>query len=202
MNQQQISISKGNTKLKEITSFSLPPVITCRPDAPCTIDCYACKICNLRRNVAEAYSRNFKLLQENPESVFIQLKSHLFTVRFFRFHVSGDFYNYDYFKAVMRLAIDCPWCRFIAFTKQYEIANRYIKENGNLPENFNLIFSAWGNDWKFENPYNLPVAQVLFKGQEPLENWYTCGGNCQECSCKGVGCWQLHNGETIYFNKH
>ena len=202
MNNKQISISKGNSKMKEISSFSLPAVTTCRPDAPCRKDCYALRLSKLRKNVRNSYERNYKLLQENPESVFAQLKAHIFTVRFFRFHVSGDFYSYDYFKDVMQLATDCPWCKFIAFTKQYEIANRYIKEAGKLPENFNLIYSAWGNDWKFPNPYNLPVAQVLFKGQEPLENWYTCGGNCQECSCKGVGCWQLKQGETIYFNKH
>lgn len=202
MNDLKISISKGNIKLHDVTSFSLPPVTTCRKDAPCKKDCYACKIQRLRPAVKAAYERNYKLLKENPESVFKQLEAHLFTVRFFRFHVSGDFYNAEYFSKVMDLARSCNWCRFIAFTKQYEIANDYIKNGGTIPENFNLIFSAWGKNWKFPNPYNLPVAEVIFKGEEPNPEWLTCGGNCQECSCKGVGCWQLKKGETIYFNKH
>ena len=30
-----IHVSDGNTKMGAIPSFSLPPVITCRADAPC-----------------------------------------------------------------------------------------------------------------------------------------------------------------------
>ena len=202
MNDQKISISKGNIKLHDVTSFSLPPATTCRHDAPCKAKCYAAKICKLRPAVRNAYERNFKLLQENPESVFQQLKAHIYTIRFFRFHVSGDFYSYDYLCKVMDLVKDCNWCKFIAFTKQYELVNRYIEENGPIPDNFNLIFSAWGKNWKFPNPYKLPVAQVVFKGEEPKNDWLMCGGNCQQCGCRGVGCWQLKQGETIYFREH
>lgn len=35
-----LNISEGNSKMDAIPSFSLPPVITCRPDAPCRKECY------------------------------------------------------------------------------------------------------------------------------------------------------------------
>lgn len=204
MNNNSISISKRNSKMHDIASFSLTPGCTCRHDAPCwkSHKCYATKGNYRFDNVKEAHARNYKLLRENPDSVFAQLKAHVFTVRFFRFHVAGDFYSYDYFCRVMKLATESPWCRFLAFTKSYEIANKYIDENGSLPENFTLIFSAWGKNWKFPNPHNLPTAEVVFRGETPDPTWYTCNGNCEDCACKGVGCWQLKPGETIYFDEH
>ena len=36
-------ISEKNTKMGWIPSVSLPPIITCRPNAPCKKDCYALK---------------------------------------------------------------------------------------------------------------------------------------------------------------
>ena len=202
MNVNRISISKGNQKMGAVSSFSLPAITTCRPDAPCFKDCYAVKMERLYKNVKNAYWNNFRLLQEDPDSVFLQLKAHIMTVRFFRFHVSGDFYSYEYFVRVMDLARECNWCKFLAFTKRYEFANRYCDEGNEIPENFSLIFSAWGPDWTFPNPYNFPVSQVVFKGDEPDPEWFICGGNCQECGCKGVGCWQLKKGQTIAFDKH
>ena len=150
----------------------------------------------------DAYERNYELLLSDPELVFSQLKAHLFTVRFFRFHVSGDFYSYEYFSRVMELAKECNWVKFLAFTKQYEIVNRYIEEGNEIPENFRILFSGWSPDWIIPNPYNFPVAQIIFKKQEVKPEWNICGGNCTECNCRGVGCWNLKKGETVYLPEH
>lgn len=204
MNNKQISISNGNSKMGKISSFSLPAVTTCNPKAPCFAKCYALRMTKRgdRKTVKDAYERNYDLLQKDPESVFTQLKAHLFTVRFFRFHVSGDFYSYEYFVRVMDLARECNWVRFLAFTKQYGIVNRYIEEGNEIPENFKILFSGWGTDWIIDNPYNFPVAQVLFKKQVPGPDWNICGGNCTECNCRGIGCWNLKKGETVYLPEH
>ena len=71
----------------------------------------------------------------------------------------------------------------------------------NIPENLKIIFSAWPG-MPMENPHNFPVANVIFKGQQPEENWKICGGNCAECACRGVGCWELKKGENIAFYEH
>lgn len=51
-------------------------------------------------------------------------------------------------------------------------------------------------------PHGVPTAAVIFKGEEPRDGWKVCGGNCTECACRGVGCWELKPGETIAFYEH
>ena len=36
----KVTISQSNTKLGMIPTISLPPIITCRKNAPCAKDCY------------------------------------------------------------------------------------------------------------------------------------------------------------------
>jgi hypothetical protein len=95
----------------------------------------------------------------------------------------------------------CPNAEILAFTKRYNIVNNYIDVFGPLPANLHLIFSEWGAD-PIPNPHRLPTAAVIFKGTEPAENWKICGGNCTECACAGVGCWELKKGQTIAFYQH
>ena len=60
-NNNMISISKGNIKMGDISSISLPAVVTCRPDAPCFLKCYARKMCAYRDTVRAAYERNLDI---------------------------------------------------------------------------------------------------------------------------------------------
>lgn len=200
-NDCKISISTDNRKMGAIQSVSLPPVKTCRAGAPCIKDCYACKMCRIYKNVKESYERNLSILENCPDAFFVQLDAALKVNRFFRIHVSGDFKDAAYFARCAEIVKNNPDCKVLAFTKQYEIVNAWIDENGPLPENFKVIFSGWG-DWKCENPYNLPETNVIFKDTIVPDNWKICGGNCFECACRGCGCWELKNGETIAFYKH
>lgn len=201
MNAIKLKVSPGNTKMGLIPSVSLPPIMTCRPDAPCKKDCYACKLCRIYKTVKAAYQSNLDLLNESWDGYFSQLDAAIKTTRYFRLHVSGDFPNAAYFKACVIVAKNNPGTTILAFTKQYEIVNNYINKCGALPENFKVILSSWGA-WKCDNPYNLPTSEVIFKGDAVPDNWKICGGNCAECACRGVGCWELRGGETIAFYKH
>ena len=138
-----------------------------------------------------------------PNQYWYQIDQALKVSRFFRFHVSGDIPTYQYFCMMVKSAWENPHCEILAFTKQYTIVNDYITEYLPLPfpSNLHIMFSEWGNQ-KPTNPYNLPTAAVIFKDTEPNENWKICGGNCAECACRGVGCWELKNGETIAFYEH
>jgi hypothetical protein len=191
----QISISSGNSKMGAVPSVSLPPVTTCRPGAPCAKGCYACKLCKRRKNVRNAYARNLDILNSDPESYFRQLDGALKMARYFRVHVSGDVPNADYFARLVAVVAANPHCKVLMFTKQYEIVNEYADHN-EIPANFQILFSNWG-EWKCENPHNFPTAEVVFKGQTPADSWKVCGGNCADCACRGVGCWELKHGETI-----
>ena len=54
---QNVSISKGNSKMGRIASVSLPAGITCNPSAPCYKACYARRLAARRQNVRDAYER-------------------------------------------------------------------------------------------------------------------------------------------------
>ena len=198
-----VSISKGNSKMGAISSVSLPACTTCNPDAPCFKKCYALRLARRYKTVAGAYDRNLEILNNSPDTYWLQVKAAAITTRFFRYHVSGDIPNIDYFVYMVKTALDLPNTTFLAFTKQYHIVNEYITTFGAdaIPQNLKIIFSNWG-DWKCENPHNLPTCEVILKGSEPAENWKICGGNCTECACRGIGCWELKNGETIAIYEH
>lgn len=197
----KVSISKGNSKMGAIPSVSLPPITTCAAGCTCAKKCYAAKLCRIYPSVKKSYENNLAVYLKNPESYFGQIKKAAAAQRFFRWHVSGDIVSPLYLAGIVGIAAELPKTEFLAFTKRYDIVNDFISDGYKIPENLHLIFSAWpGMD--MPNPYSLPVAQVIFKGQEPADDWKVCGGNCTECACRGVGCWELKNGETIAFYEH
>ncbi len=198
----KVSISRGNVKMGAIPSVSLPPVIACPSGAPCARKCYAAKLCRLRPSVRAAYQNNLEILCKDPAKYWLQVRSAVSMTRYFRFHVAGDIPDDIYFADMVITAKQNPTTKILTFTKRYEIVNRYIDTFGSLPENLHIIFSQWGDSWSVPNPHNLPTSAVIFKGTEPNENWKICGGNCTECACRGVGCWELKNGETIAFYEH
>ena len=197
----KLSVSPGNKKMGAIPSVSLPPVITCPQGAPCAAKCYAAKLCRIYSNVRAAYQNNLDLLNDDWGGYWAQLRAAALVTKYFRFHVSGDIPNAGYFKEMVITARQIPGTQFLAFTKRYDFVNKYIEVFGSLPDNLHIIFSEWGNH-KPNNPHGLPTAAVIFKGTEPADNWKICGGNCQECACRGVGCWELKHGETIAFYEH
>ena len=201
---ETVSISTGNRKMGAIPSVSLPPVTTCAPGVPCAKKCYACKMCRIYPTVRAAYERNMRILRADPEQYFHQIDSYLKSVRFFRWHVSGDIPSAEYFENMVKCAINNPHCEQLAFTKQYDIVNDWIAEHGNLPKNLHVIFSLWDENWntRVSNPHNLPCSAVIFRGQSADEYSNVCGGNCFECDCRGVGCWAMTSGETIAFYEH
>lgn len=199
--QMKVSISNGNSKMGAIPSVSLPPVITCPKNAPCGKKCYAAKLCRIYPSVKKAYDNNYNIWKNNPGEYWEQVNKAVSMTKYFRFHVSGDIPNIEYFIELISLAERNPSTQILIFTKQYATVNIYLDIIEKLPENLRLILSAWGNA-PISNRHNLPVAQVIFKGVEPNENWKICGGNCADCACRGVGCWELKKGETIAFYEH
>ena len=200
INNKKVSISKGNRKMGYIPSVSLPPVVTCAAGCTCAKKCYAAKLCRIYANTRKAYARNLDILKNDMDNYFTQVKAAAMVTKYFRFHVSGDIYDMNYLDRMVKLAQDLPGTTFLAFTKQYNFVNNFLKYAA-IPDNLKIIFSEWPG-MEMYNPYNLPVAHVIFKGSEPADNWKICGGNCSECACRGVGCWELKKGEHIAFYEH
>ena len=201
MKNNVVSISKGNSKMGAIPSVSLPAGVTCNPSAPCFSLCYAMRIARRYKESRDAYSRNLDILQADPGAYWLQVKAAAMVTRYFRYHVSGDIPNAEYFAEMVKLAHELPNTNFLAFTKQYYIVNEFVNNGGAIPSNLKILFSNWGA-WKCENPHRLPECEIILKGSQPAEDWKICGGNCTECACCGIGCWELKSGETIAIYQH
>lgn len=199
----KLSVSNGNIKMGAIPSISLPAIKTCREDAPCTKECYACRMEKRCKNVRNAYQNNMDLFMDNPESFKMQAIGAAFTTRYFRWHVSGDILNTEYLEMMVEVAQTCKETNFLAFTKKFELVNQYIADGGVIPENLQIIFSGW-RGFKLDNPYHLPEAHVLYKDGTTTAptNAKVCGGHCYDCICQGVGCWELKEGEAIVLREH
>ena len=197
-----VSISNKNSKMGEVASVSTLPLITCpaRCKGTCGPDCYAAKLANLRPQVLKSYARNTALLMLRPELYWQGINYAMAGVRFFRFHVSGDILNSEYFENMIQAARNNGHCEILAFTKRFEIVNAWIRENGPLPSNLHILFSGWQN-LKPVNPYKLPETNVFGK-EGPKEDWKVCGGNCFSCACRGLGCWKATTGDIVAFRKH
>lgn len=185
-----------------IQSVSLPAVVTCRA-CDCQTKCYARKLEKIRKTVAKAYKNNLQVLIDAPEIYWREVEVTIMLSRYFRFHVSGDIPNKEYFDKMVEVATRQTHCEILCFTKKFEIVNEYIAAHGELPRNLHMVFSAWVG-LEMINPFSLPEAHVRFRDGSTTasENAVECGGNCTECACTDGGCWKLKKGEQVVFNEH
>lgn len=158
-------------------------------------------MCRIYKNVKESYNRNLEILNNNPTEYWNQISDALCTSRFFRFHVSGDIPTYDYFIKMVEIVRNNPHCDVLVFTKRFGFVNKALDNGMEIPSNLHILFSEW-EGMTMNNPYNLPVAHVIFKGNNPESNWNICTGNCLECAKNNKNCWALKNGEHVAFHEH
>ena len=162
----EVHLSTSNRKTGGCCNDLAFPTCTCREDAPCKHGgCYCMKGTQQMSSVLAAYTRNLRLYNTDPQDFWEQVA---FKVKhnplpLFRFFDAGDVPDYDFFCGMVELARQFPDIKFMSFTKKYSIVNKWLTENGDLPDNLNIIFSAWHIGWKVENPFGLPVAYVDFK---------------------------------------
>lgn len=199
-----VKISKTNSKLGIIPSVNLPPIITCRANAPCAKDCYAMKGRFRFSNVRDAMLSNYERYKTDPDGYFRDIKESInngfVSYSYFRWHAAGDIVDEAYFEGMVRIATELSQTSFLAFTKKYELVNECIKNGTVIPANLHIIFSAWGSSLMVSNPYNFPVAYVRFDkmGHDVPGSALECSGNCTIC----LQCWNIGNGESVVFDKH
>jgi hypothetical protein len=202
----EINMANKNSKTGAACLNLAFPVCVCREDAPCKATCYACKGCQTMANVQAAYYRNLRLYHDDPDNFFEQVYckvkfSGLPKVRLFD---SGDFPDADFLVRLVDLCKKTPNTKYMAFTKKYEIVNEYIDKNGKLPENLNIIFSAWDKLWEVPNPHGLGMAYVDFDDKrlnpEFPKNAFVCPGRASTCSACGA-CWSKRL-KAVVFHQH
>lgn len=205
-----VHFSAGNTKT-HIPSVDLLPVFTCHGRCRETCgkvkegrkvpDCYACKGKNTMPTTIKNRAENTAMAILKPDIYWAEVDKISKASRFIRYFVSGDMIIKDYFEHMVINAKNNPHCNFLCFTKCYEIVNRWIDKNGDLPENMQVILSGWFG-MRPNNPYNLPETAVYLKEEDFNDNWLFCGGNCLDCACRGLGCWKAGKGDIVAFKKH
>lgn len=219
-----VKISKGNSKLGQIPSVSLPSIKTCRQCA-CQEKCYAQKLERLRPAVRNAYQHNLEVFQKDPETYWREVEASIMMSRFFCFHVSGDIPSKEYFAKMVEVAKRNPHCEILCFTKKYEIVNDYVTDayfdsiagttihpqlfnvwmiaEQFIPKNLHIIFSGWAG-LPMLNHYQFPEAHVRYRDGSTTarEDAMICNGNCSECALTDGGCWSLKRGEQVVFKEH
>lgn len=202
----KISMSNKNRKTGPAILDLAFPICTCREDAPCKKGCYANKGRQTMANVQGAYYRNWRLWNENPdlffEQVYYEIKfSGLTYIRYFD---SGDIISMDFFDRMVKLCKKTPDVKYMAFTKKYELVNDHISNNGELPDNLNIMFSSWDKMWDIPNPHNLGIAYVDFKDKrlnpDFPKNTFRCPGKESTCSACKI-CWNK-NLKAVVFEQH
>lgn len=204
-----VSVSTSNSKLgKFIPNVNTQAIVTCRPDAPCKKNCYACRGV-MRIHQTKTYAVNTEYYKANPQSYFDYISgwlgSGLVIYKYFRWHSSGDIIDEKYFALMCELAEKHKETKFLCFTKKFEIVNKYLDSGKIIPKNLNIVFSDWGL-WHCYNPYNLPTTNIIFKksndrfGENKYlpKNAFKCNSDCEKCQ----KCWHLGKGETVVFDQH
>lgn len=204
-----VQVSTSVSKLgPTIPTVNLPPIITCRKDAPCAKcakdggGCYAMKGHWLFTTVKERLAKNLAAYKENPKLYFDMVAQIFDNYKYARFHSSGDIVDYNYLVGMCKVARKCKETQILVFTKKYELVNQYVKDGHRIPNNLHIVFSGWDN-FVPENPYNFPTTHVYFpskpeRNKNIPENAIPCSGSCATCHA----CWTLKKGQSVKFKKH
>lgn len=190
-----------------IPTVNLPPIVTCRPDAPCAKcvaeggGCYALRGRFIFPNVKKSLAKNLEAYKENSKLYFSMIADSFKLFKYARFHSSGDLVDMNYLKGMCWVARKCPDTKILCFTKKFEIVNQFLDEGHRIPKNLVIVFSTWG-DFIPENPHNLPMTYVEFKDKSRNTHIPTdaikCTGSCPKC----LGCFNLKKGGSVVFKKH
>lgn len=188
-----LKFGKGNAKLgKNVYTFSLPAGHTCPNANECLAKadretgkisdgkemrfrCFAASGESLHKNVRLARWHNLDLLrkslskkgdsdlQKKDKIVKLITDSLPKKAEIIRIHVSGDFFNINYFAAWMEVAKENPKTTFYFYTK---MASFVVKYKNYMPDNFVWTISKGGKQDNLIETYNLRFAQVVYSEDE------------------------------------
>ena len=191
---QTLKFNYENAKLKGIWHFSLPSGYTCPGAVNCktfadkmtgkimdeqtpvdgqTFRCYSAMDEARYPSVRKARWHNFDLLKgaksvtEKVKLIADSLPQALKRVGgILRVHIGGDFFNYNYFRAWMKVAAMFPRIRFYAYTKSVKLLAQYLDEHKGLPSNFVFTCSRGGKYDKLISQSKTKSAKVFFSTEE------------------------------------
>lgn len=196
-----LNVSHNNRKLGDsIASVSFPVGVTCREDAPCYSKCYARKMQTLYPRVYNAWKNNLDFYKNEPERFFEELLCYFKLNNYFRMFVGGDIPDQKFIDNLMIIAGLAPNCKILLFTKKYELVNNSLSKY-NKPNNLVIILSNW-RYWTCDNIYNLPTANYYTNENLVPSGAFICKDKCESCILNNCGCFNLKDGDSVYFKLH
>ena len=188
----RLHISAGNRKIGRVHNFSMAPGHTCSNCKCCLPYCYDVKACLQYLNVRIARAENTAMMLVNRAATFAQIDAYISrrkAHKYFRWHVSGDILDVDYFDRMVQIARRHPDWIFWTYTKNYYAVNAWLDEHGRsaLPGNLSVMFSVW-NGMPCPNPHGMPTFTCIQEGMTPAPGEHRCPGNCDVCIRSGHGC--------------
>lgn len=200
LNNYHVSISTGNNKVGRIKNVSVAPGITCG-NCPIKAICYDRNACNFRKTVLFARAKNTAIAYFDRDRFFTEIKNAMSDRckrKAFRFHVGGEIIDIDYFNRMCNLARLRPEWTIWTYTHRHDIVNTFIAQGGTIPENLTILYSC-DRDSVCDNPYKMPIAYTVLKGDTAPADCYKCTGNCEYCYEHKCGC---PVGMSVAFDEH
>ena len=190
-------IGIGNQKMgPNVATFSLPPVKTCRPSKWCLKGkagkprCYALRGRLTWPNVVASFERRYEASKQSDFETRMIAEIKKSGVRYFRIHVSGDFYSEPYVNKWFRIARACPEVLFRTTTRSVDLVGALYRLNG-LP-NVSIRESI---DPSIPRPRTrLRVASAGVKVDKRRKH-IMCPDNCEVC---GHRCWEEMDKDEIF----
>lgn len=213
----RLNLSDGNSKTGPALTFSLPIEYTCDHRCECFKNgiCYGHGGCYIHGSNQVLYTENLNFFNAQPSPVFVAAVSLAIAVSgcsIFRWFGIGDLPCARFLACMVEIANQNPGVRFWAYTKKYNIVNKYIEENGTLPENLVVIFSHWLNEdgsyFPMENPHKQPTSEFIPLGQEDKAETVTHICPCSDpdstahCSNCPFPCYTLKAGQSMALLEH
>lgn len=184
MKENKLRILKGNAKLgKNIHTFSIPAGHSCPFSSDCLskadkatgsltdgknteFRCFSAVAEARFPSVRDSRWKNYDLLKKAKTTAqmatLIQNSLHR-NVKNIRIHVSGDFFNQNYFDAWLQVAIANPGIVFYGYTKSLKY---WVERLDYIPSNFRLTASYGGREDHLIEEFGLRSAKVVFSEKE------------------------------------
>ncbi len=201
-------VRQGNSKLgKSIGKVALAAVDTCPGRGSCEKVCYAARLMRIYPSYNDMVVRQTKLLRENPEAYFGQIRADLKSngYRTVRIHESGDFESIQQIAGWMEIVADFPNVQFFGYTRSWVVPS--LIGHLNLLRDFpNVQIFASVETGESSPPMDWRTARIISKQESAPSGSIKCPEQTgKRASCADCGfCISANNSKTqnVLFVKH
>ena len=181
-------ISRGNTKLGTLPSFSLPVMVTCPGKTPfCERYCYGLKGRFTQEKLKEINDRRLDATLRSDFVAVIVAEIKKTRAPAFRLHVVGDFYSVEYTEKWVEIANQLTTVMFFGSTRSWrcEFLSEAVKEFRDLP---NVFIKASVDATDNLEPFSCGWKVWSVEGEgSPCPHDYGLVENCAACK----RCWTV-----------